>query len=145
MKAGFETEFYLLKNVVRYANLGFFVQSNRFHNLFNTCPAQFLLRDGKQEYVPFDFGPYSSTSSFDAASPIFHEIVPALESLNIVVEQVTNNLYIIYFRMISHISQTTSCFLYSFMLKPGKVSLKYLWDTPLHQTLPTILFTHVKL
>uniref|UniRef100_A0A1J3HL43 Protein fluG n=1 Tax=Noccaea caerulescens TaxID=107243 RepID=A0A1J3HL43_NOCCA len=60
MNAGFENEFYLLKNVVR---------------------------DGKEEYVPFDFGPYSSTSSFDAASPIFHEIVPALESLNIVVEQ----------------------------------------------------------
>lgn len=56
----------------------------------------FFLRDGKEEYVPFDFGPYSSTSSFDAASPIFHEIVPALESLNIVVEQVTNNLYIVY-------------------------------------------------
>uniref|UniRef100_A0A1J3D493 Protein fluG n=1 Tax=Noccaea caerulescens TaxID=107243 RepID=A0A1J3D493_NOCCA len=92
MNAGFENEFYLLKNVVR---------------------------DGEEEYVPFDFGPYSSTSSFDAASPIFHEIVPALESLNIELN--------------------------SFMLKPGKVSLKYLWDTPLHQTLPTILFTHVKL
>ncbi|KFK34567.1 hypothetical protein AALP_AA5G162400, partial [Arabis alpina] len=60
MNAGFENEFYLLKNVVR---------------------------EGKDEYVPFDFGPYCSTSSFDAAAPIFHEIVPALESLNITVEQ----------------------------------------------------------
>ncbi|XP_013605508.1 PREDICTED: protein fluG-like [Brassica oleracea var. oleracea] len=60
MNAGFENEFYLLKNVVR---------------------------EGKEEYVPFDFGPYCSTSSYDAASPLFHEIVPALESLNITVEQ----------------------------------------------------------
>ncbi|CAH2064248.1 unnamed protein product, partial [Thlaspi arvense] len=60
MNAGFENEFYLLKNVVR---------------------------EGKEEYVPFDFGPYCSSSSYDAASPIFHEIVPALESLNITVEQ----------------------------------------------------------
>ncbi|KFK34564.1 hypothetical protein AALP_AA5G162200 [Arabis alpina] len=60
MNAGFENEFYLLKNVVR---------------------------EGKDEYLPFDFGPYCSTSSFDAVAPIFHEIVPALESLNITVEQ----------------------------------------------------------
>ncbi|KAL9832210.1 putative glutamine synthetase [Arabidopsis thaliana] len=60
MNAGFENEFYLLKNVVR---------------------------EGKEEYMPFDFGPYCATSSFDAASPIFHDIVPALESLNIEVEQ----------------------------------------------------------
>ncbi|KAJ4904775.1 glutamate-ammonia ligase [Raphanus sativus] len=60
MNAGFENEFYLLKNVVR---------------------------EGKEEYVPFDVGPYCSTSSYDAASPIFHEIIPALECLNIPVEQ----------------------------------------------------------
>ncbi|XP_023638546.1 protein fluG [Capsella rubella] len=60
MNAGFENEFYILKNVVR---------------------------EGKEEYVPFDFGPYCSASSFDAASQIFHDIVPALESLNITVEQ----------------------------------------------------------
>ncbi|KAF8079457.1 hypothetical protein N665_1026s0014 [Sinapis alba] len=60
MNAGFENEFYLLKNVVR---------------------------EGKEEYVPFEVGPYCATSSYDAASPIFHEIIPALESLNITVEQ----------------------------------------------------------
>ncbi|CAN8279088.1 unnamed protein product [Cochlearia groenlandica] len=60
MNAGFENEFYLLKNVVR---------------------------GGKEEYVPFDLTPYCSTSSYEAASPIFNEIVPALESLNITVEQ----------------------------------------------------------
>ncbi|KAF8044966.1 hypothetical protein N665_5921s0001 [Sinapis alba] len=60
MNAGFENEFYLLKNVVR---------------------------EGKEEYVTFDVGPYCATSSYDAASPIFHEIIPALESLNITVEQ----------------------------------------------------------
>ncbi|CAH8375263.1 unnamed protein product [Eruca vesicaria subsp. sativa] len=60
MNAGFENEFYLLKNVVR---------------------------EGKEDYVPFEVGPYCSTSSYDAASPIFHEIIPALESLNIAVEQ----------------------------------------------------------
>uniref|UniRef100_A0A803QZE4 GS catalytic domain-containing protein n=2 Tax=Cannabis sativa TaxID=3483 RepID=A0A803QZE4_CANSA len=61
MNAGFENEFFLLKSV---------------------------LREGKEEWVPFDFSPYSSTSSYDAASPIFHEIVAALDSLNIPVEQV---------------------------------------------------------
>ncbi|RID54233.1 hypothetical protein BRARA_G01571 [Brassica rapa] len=60
MNAGFENEFYLLKNVVR---------------------------EGKEEYVPFEVGPYCSTSSYDAAAQIFHEIIPALESLNIAVEQ----------------------------------------------------------
>uniref|UniRef100_M4EID3 GS catalytic domain-containing protein n=1 Tax=Brassica campestris TaxID=3711 RepID=M4EID3_BRACM len=60
MNAGFENEFYLLKNVVR---------------------------EGKEEYVPFEVGPYCSTSSYDASSPIFHEIIPALEFLNIAVEQ----------------------------------------------------------
>ncbi|XP_060967692.1 protein fluG-like [Cannabis sativa] len=61
MNAGFENEFFLLKSV---------------------------LRQGKEEWVPFDFTPYSSTSSYDAASPIFQEIVAALDSLNIPVEQV---------------------------------------------------------
>ncbi|KAJ0255276.1 Nodulin/glutamine synthase-like protein [Hirschfeldia incana] len=60
MNAGFENEFYLLKN---------------------------LVREGKEEYVPFDVGPYCSTSSYDAASPMFHEIIPGLESLSIAVEQ----------------------------------------------------------
>ena len=39
--------------------------------------------------MPFEVGPYCSTSSYDAAAQIFHEIIPALESLNIAVEQVT--------------------------------------------------------
>jgi len=52
MNAGFENEFYLLKNVVRYAtiyflNTGFFVQSNHFHNL-NTCSVHFLKGKGKK-------------------------------------------------------------------------------------------------
>ncbi|XP_010556518.1 PREDICTED: protein fluG isoform X2 [Tarenaya hassleriana] len=60
MNAGFENEFYLLKMATR---------------------------EGKEEWVPFDSGPYCSTSSYDAASPLFHDIVPALDSLNIIVEQ----------------------------------------------------------
>lgn len=60
MNAGFENEFFLLKSV---------------------------LRDGKEEWVPFDRTPYCSTASVDAASPIFHEVVAALQSLNIPVEQ----------------------------------------------------------
>ncbi|CAK9134025.1 unnamed protein product [Ilex paraguariensis] len=60
MNAGFEIEFFLLKSV---------------------------LREGKEEWVPFDTTPYCSTSSFDAASPLLHEVVAALESLNITVEQ----------------------------------------------------------
>ncbi|XP_062117384.1 uncharacterized protein LOC133831196 [Humulus lupulus] len=61
MNAGFENEFYLLKSV---------------------------LREGKEEWVPFDSAPYCSTSSYDAAAPIFQELVAALHSLNIPVEQV---------------------------------------------------------
>ncbi|XP_052173846.1 protein fluG [Diospyros lotus] len=60
MYAGFESEFYLLKIVSR---------------------------EGKEELVPFDSTPYCSTSAFDAASPIFHEVFAALCSLNIPVEQ----------------------------------------------------------
>ncbi|PON48998.1 Glutamine synthetase, type III [Parasponia andersonii] len=61
MNAGFENEFYLLKSV---------------------------LREGKEEWVPFDLTPYSSTSAYDAASPIFQEVVAALHSMKIPVEQV---------------------------------------------------------
>ncbi|XP_047316540.1 protein fluG-like [Impatiens glandulifera] len=60
MIAGFENEFYLLKNVKR---------------------------DGKEDWVPFDVSPYSSSSSFDAASPILHEVITVLQTLNIPVEQ----------------------------------------------------------
>ncbi|KAK1289968.1 hypothetical protein QJS10_CPB18g01692 [Acorus calamus] len=60
MNAGFENEFYLLKNG---------------------------LRDGKPEWMPFDFTPYCSTSGFDAISHIFQEIDSALQSMNISVEQ----------------------------------------------------------
>lgn len=60
MNAGFENEFFLLKNV---------------------------LREGKEEWLPIDSTPYCSTSAFDAASPLLHEVVVALDSLNITVEQ----------------------------------------------------------
>ncbi|XP_020210637.1 protein fluG [Cajanus cajan] len=61
MKAGFENEFVLLKNISR---------------------------EGKEEWVPFDSNPYCSSSSFDAASPVFHEVAVALHSLGISVEQI---------------------------------------------------------
>ncbi|XP_073112233.1 protein fluG isoform X2 [Elaeis guineensis] len=60
VNAGFENEFYLLKNVVR---------------------------EGKEQWVPFDMTPYCSTSGFDAASPILQEVKSALESMDISVEQ----------------------------------------------------------
>ncbi|THU69241.1 hypothetical protein C4D60_Mb08t12330 [Musa balbisiana] len=60
MNAGFENEFYLLKNVIR---------------------------DGKEQLVPFDKTRYCSTSAFDAASPILQEVNSALESMDISVEQ----------------------------------------------------------
>ncbi|XP_057983098.1 protein fluG [Malania oleifera] len=60
MNAGFENEFYLLKCV---------------------------LREGKEEWVPFDLTPYCSTSGYDAASSILHEIIVDLWSLKIPVEQ----------------------------------------------------------
>ncbi|XP_059667554.1 protein fluG isoform X2 [Cornus florida] len=61
MNAGFENEFYFLKSV---------------------------LREGKEEWMPFDKNPYCSTAAFDAASPILREIIAALQSLNIQIEQV---------------------------------------------------------
>ncbi|XP_071717318.1 protein fluG-like isoform X2 [Rutidosis leptorrhynchoides] len=60
MNTGFENEFYLLKS---------------------------QLRDGQEQWVPFDISPYCSSSGYDVASPILHEIVNSLESLNIDVEQ----------------------------------------------------------
>ncbi|OWM82462.1 hypothetical protein CDL15_Pgr002036 [Punica granatum] len=60
MNAGFENEFYLLKSE---------------------------LRECKEEYVPIDSTNYCSTSAYDAASSILHEILAALNSLNIPVEQ----------------------------------------------------------
>lgn len=60
MDAGFENEFVLLKSVSW---------------------------EGKEEWVPIDSTPYCSTAAFDAASPILDEIVGALHSLDITVEQ----------------------------------------------------------
>ncbi|KAL8223982.1 hypothetical protein R6Q57_019457 [Mikania cordata] len=60
MNAGFENEFYLLKS---------------------------QLRNGQEEWVPFDTSRYCSTSAFDNASPILHEVVNSLQFLNIDVEQ----------------------------------------------------------
>lgn len=47
-----------------------------------------LCREGNEEWVAFDQTPYCSTSAFDAASPILHEVTACLQSLNIPVEQV---------------------------------------------------------
>ncbi|KAJ6742503.1 GAMMA-GLUTAMYLPUTRESCINE SYNTHETASE [Salix viminalis] len=60
MDAGFENEFVLLKSVSW---------------------------EGKEEWVPIDSTPYCSTAAFDAVSPILDEIVAALHSLDITVEQ----------------------------------------------------------
>ncbi|KAK4583073.1 hypothetical protein RGQ29_026022 [Quercus rubra] len=60
MNAGFENEFFLLKSV---------------------------LREGKEEWMPVDSTPYCSTSAFDAMSPLLQEVVAALDSLNVTVEQ----------------------------------------------------------
>ncbi|GMH23185.1 hypothetical protein Nepgr_025028 [Nepenthes gracilis] len=47
----------------------------------------YLLREREGEWVPFDSSPYCSTSALDAASPLLHEIVSALQSLGVQVEQ----------------------------------------------------------
>ncbi|KAJ0970230.1 hypothetical protein J5N97_023107 [Dioscorea zingiberensis] len=60
VNAGFENEFYLLKNVIR---------------------------DGKQEWAPFDLTPYCSSSAFDSLSSILQEVNFSLQSLEISVEQ----------------------------------------------------------
>ncbi|CAL1398298.1 unnamed protein product [Linum trigynum] len=60
VNAGFENEFVVLKSVSR---------------------------DGKEEWVPLESTAYCSTAGFDGASPILHDVVAALDSLNIPVEQ----------------------------------------------------------
>uniref|UniRef100_A0A165WSI5 GS catalytic domain-containing protein n=1 Tax=Daucus carota subsp. sativus TaxID=79200 RepID=A0A165WSI5_DAUCS len=60
VNAGFENEFFLLKKG---------------------------LSGGNEEWVPFDTSSYCSTSAFDVASPVLYEIIAALESLNIAVDQ----------------------------------------------------------
>ncbi|KAJ9181506.1 hypothetical protein P3X46_009631 [Hevea brasiliensis] len=60
MNAGFENEFVLLKSVAK---------------------------EGKEEWLPIDSAPYCSASGYDSAAPIFHEVVAALQLLNIIVEQ----------------------------------------------------------
>ena len=93
MNAGFENEFYLLKSVLRYGikqSPSHFVTSETifsFSNYYNVFTDQ-LCREGKEEWVPFDSTPYASTSAYDAASPLFQEVVATLHSLNIPVEQV---------------------------------------------------------
>ncbi|MBA0746913.1 hypothetical protein Gogos_009386, partial [Gossypium gossypioides] len=56
------------------------VNYNEFFPL-KTC------REGKEEWVPIDSKPYCSSSGFDAISTLFQEIVAALNSLNVAVEQ----------------------------------------------------------
>ncbi|KAM0944854.1 putative glutamine synthetase [Dioscorea sansibarensis] len=60
VNAGFENEFYLLKNVIR---------------------------DGKEELAPFDSTPYCSSSAFDSISSMLQEVNFCLHSLEILVEQ----------------------------------------------------------
>uniref|UniRef100_A0A7N2R858 GS catalytic domain-containing protein n=1 Tax=Quercus lobata TaxID=97700 RepID=A0A7N2R858_QUELO len=60
MNAGFENEIFRLKSV---------------------------LREEKEEWMPIDSAPYGSTSAFDATSTLLHEVVAALNSLNLTVEQ----------------------------------------------------------
>ncbi|KAM0942910.1 putative glutamine synthetase, catalytic domain, glutamine synthetase domain superfamily [Dioscorea sansibarensis] len=60
VNAGFENEFYLLKNVIR---------------------------DGKEELAPFDSTPYCSSSAFDSVSSMLQEVNFCLHSLEISVEQ----------------------------------------------------------
>jgi hypothetical protein len=54
-----------------------------------------LCREGKEEWLPIDSTPYCSASAFDAASPLLHEVVVALDSLNITVEQVQMKLNVV--------------------------------------------------
>ncbi|KMZ58598.1 hypothetical protein ZOSMA_75G00310 [Zostera marina] len=60
MNAGFENEFYLLRNIVR---------------------------EGVEQWVPFDSSHYCCSSGFDAASPIMQEMFSCLHSMGIIVEQ----------------------------------------------------------
>ncbi|KAM0938864.1 putative glutamine synthetase, catalytic domain, metal-dependent hydrolase [Dioscorea sansibarensis] len=66
VNAGFENEFYLLKNVIR---------------------------DGKEELAPFDSTPYCSSSAFDSVSSMLQEVNFCLHSLEISVEQVSGLLF----------------------------------------------------
>jgi len=60
MNAGFENEFYLLRNI---------------------------LRKGVEQWVPIDSSQYCCSSGFDGVSPIMQEILLCLHSMGIIVEQ----------------------------------------------------------
>jgi len=87
MDAGFENEFVLLKSVSWY--MTFCPLSIKLAVTFVVKLKQkIFFREGKEEWVPIDSAPYCSTASFDFVSPILDEIVGALHSLDITVEQV---------------------------------------------------------
>jgi glutamine synthetase len=60
VNAGFESEFYILRQTVR---------------------------EGNNKWVPIDSTPYCSTLGFDAATPLLLEVIKALQSMHISVEQ----------------------------------------------------------
>ncbi|PQQ19780.1 protein fluG [Prunus yedoensis var. nudiflora] len=90
MNAGFENEFFILKGILRYGillSLGKFVIEHFRSMVIIWNTNEKLVQGWEGRIVPFDSTPYSSTSSYDAASYLFHEVIPALHSLNITVEQ----------------------------------------------------------
>ncbi|KAM0938866.1 putative glutamine synthetase [Dioscorea sansibarensis] len=74
VNAGFENEFYLLKNVIR-------------QYLVLYLSTMIIFRDGKEQWAPFDLTPYCTSSAFDSASSILQEVNFCLRTLEISVEQ----------------------------------------------------------
>ena len=63
---------------------------------FSKLLLNLMCREEKEEWMPIDSAPYGSTSAFYATSTLLHEVVAALNSLNIKVEQIEIKLNIIY-------------------------------------------------
>lgn len=57
-------------------------------SMFTFTDFHAIFSEGKSAWIPFDLGPYCSTSGFDAASVVFHEISSGLQSVGVVLEQV---------------------------------------------------------
>lgn len=102
MNVGIEVEFYLLKSVIKYVRevpsyILFFGVSLLWYMMclefliitFNTKREKKYYRDGKETWAAIDRSSYCSTAAIDVASSVLEEVFVSLQSLNIIVEQVS--------------------------------------------------------
>ena len=105
MNSGFENEFYLLKNVIRYhlQSRTWLLALLIFVIWFIVFNSKNIYREGREEWVPFDRTTYCSTSGFDAASSILQEVNSSIESMDVFIEQV-HSLFLLFTMLSARVS-----------------------------------------